>query len=254
MTRPARRKPRRGLARRVESIVDPRYDHLTGRQVSSLDRPRARDDDPVMPKAKPEAAATSEATEAKAKKPAPPAVLIDPVRVHGIIVATAVEFLDVPYLYGGDTKDGTDCNGLIEIAGRDGEVYPDGPRLSADEIFQTFREINENAVAPGDIACFGGPGAGGDAGRAVCHHVVLVEHVNESFIGANHGKPMLGYGTAEQEPLEKYVARMKAQDEGRGARVCRVGWGYWRSAFLGWRRYPKLQAIGEAWRAANAKP
>ena len=70
-------------------------------------------------------------------------------------IETAKQFLGVPYVYGGTSRSGIDCSGLVFLAGK-GEA--DGP------VFVYGTENKREGIAPGVPAAALHPGRGGGAG------------------------------------------------------------------------------------------
>ena len=67
------------------------------------------------------------------------------------VTATALEYLGVPYRWGGSTPRGFDCSGFTwYVFGRHGMELP---RVAADQ-FRVGRRIDRNAVRPGDLLFF----------------------------------------------------------------------------------------------------
>ncbi len=143
-----------------------------------------------------------------------------------VIVATARGLVGSPYFIGADGPREFDCNGAIERCWKSADVYPWPVRRAARD-YPTLPHVEWEDRLPGDVVCFG-------PNPAVCSHVALVADLS-TLIGANHGGPKI--------PLEDdddYRRRMKAADQGRGARVCVVGADYWKSARLCVVRAPAL--------------
>ena len=67
-------------------------------------------------------------------------------------VDTALAYRGTPYRYGGDTKRGMDCSGLIFVAGRDGAGIS-LPR-TAKSLSQRAERIKDSELEPGDLVFF----------------------------------------------------------------------------------------------------
>ncbi|WP_259036932.1 C40 family peptidase [Halomonas dongshanensis] len=67
-----------------------------------------------------------------------------------LILAHAQQAIGTPYRFGGNTPDGLDCSGLVEMAYRAAGIKV--PR-TADEQFRALPSVNE--PAPGDLLFFG---------------------------------------------------------------------------------------------------
>ncbi len=61
-------------------------------------------------------------------------------------------WLGSPYKYGGCTKDGTDCSGMVFTFYK--EVYGIELPRSSNEIYQKARKIEESQAKPGDLVFF----------------------------------------------------------------------------------------------------
>lgn len=121
---------------------------------------------------------------------------------------------------------GIDCSGLVQLGWTHAGIWPFHGEASASSIWTVCPRVAWADRRAGDVVCFGANGA--------CHHVVGVVTPDE-FIGANHGAER-----GEHEDEAVYVQRMKAADEGRGARVVTCGSDYWSDARLGVVRAPSL--------------
>jgi len=73
------------------------------------------------------------------------------------LVATALEFRGVPYVYGGSNPFGFDCSGFVQyVFGRHGTALP---REVRDQ-YRTGRRVDVNSVQPGDLVFFQTAGRG----------------------------------------------------------------------------------------------
>lgn len=75
---------------------------------------------------------------------------------RGKIVAVAKSYLGVKYVWGGQSRNGIDCSGLILVAYRDGA----GLKLPHRATLQAARgrRIERSEVLPGDVVAWGVPG------------------------------------------------------------------------------------------------
>jgi gamma-D-glutamyl-L-lysine dipeptidyl-peptidase len=112
--------------------------------------------------------------------------------VDGDPVEEARVYLGVPYEWGGLTKRGIDCSGLVHIAYRRlGRLIP----RDADQQEAAATQIDEAEARPGDLVCFGDPG------RA--HHIAF-------WLGDRrilHATARQGVNAVVEEPLENVDAR-----------------------------------------------
>ena len=69
----------------------------------------------------------------------------------GLIIQKADSFLGVPYDYGGTTREGMDCSGLIYVAYLSENIRI--PRVSKD-MAEAGTEVPISDTQPGDILCF----------------------------------------------------------------------------------------------------
>ncbi|HYF70126.1 MAG TPA: C40 family peptidase [Ohtaekwangia sp.] len=90
-------------------------------------------------------------------------------KVHRVIAA-ARTFIGTPYRYGGTTRSGMDCSGLLINAFR--EIEMPLPRSSADQS-KVGQEIGMKDLAPGDLVFFAT-----SKKRRKITHVGLVTEVN----------------------------------------------------------------------------
>ncbi len=98
------------------------------------------------------------------------------------VIAEAMDFVRrrVPYVYGGEGRNGVDCSGLMQyVFGRIGVEL----RRTAQQQFDQFPEIPVNQVRPGDLVAFDlrNPNGGGD--RQHIDHIGLVSSVSYNDSG-----------------------------------------------------------------------
>ena len=67
-----------------------------------------------------------------------------------MILANAKQALGTPYRFGGNTREGLDCSGLVEMAYRAAGIHV--PR-TADDQFRQLPQVDE--ARPGDLLFFG---------------------------------------------------------------------------------------------------
>lgn len=76
----------------------------------------------------------------------------------GIVVATARSYLGVPYLWGGTTRSGIDCSGLVLVSYAAAGVHI--PRVAQDQSRVGVPVLSLSDVQPGDLLAYGaGPNA-----------------------------------------------------------------------------------------------
>ena len=123
-------------------------------------------------------------------------------------LVNAQSLLGVPYVYGGKSRSGTDCSGLVV------QVFaPLGlslPRVSADQA-QIGMPVDRSALQGGDLVFFDTEGRG-----RVTHVGIVVD--GQTFISAN-----------------SFAGRVAMDD---------LGSSYWASRYLGARRVLGVMALG----------
>ena len=101
-----------------------------------------------------------------------------------VLLATADQFLGVPYVWGGVSPNGFDCSGFTNA------VYAkhgyDLPRVSRDQ-FKVGVEINRSGLMPGDLLFFSQ-----QPGRGKISHVAIYVG-DQTFIHAARGKAKVTY-------------------------------------------------------------
>lgn len=101
-----------------------------------------------------------------------------------VLLATADEYLGVPYVWGGVSPNGFDCSGFTNaVYARHGY---DLPRVSGDQ-FKVGVEINRSGLLPGDLLFFSQ-----EPGRGKISHVAIYVG-DETFIHAARGKAKVTY-------------------------------------------------------------
>jgi cell wall-associated NlpC family hydrolase len=107
------------------------------------------------------------------------------------VAASALEFLGVPYVWGGNSAWGLDCSGLVQLVYRMADV--DLPR-DADQQFAAGQRVDLADAQPGDAVCYRGHigiyladermiHATGSAMLVREDHVFASEVLREAFLG-----------------------------------------------------------------------
>ncbi|GAB4248012.1 MAG: C40 family peptidase [Thermoleophilia bacterium] len=125
------------------------------------------------------ARAPAQARPAKAPKVsggAPPARNVPRSRVGDTVVDIAMQYLGVPYVWGGASPDGFDCSGLVMyVYGKVGVSLPHSSRAQ----FGMGVPVSRDALQPGDLVFFGNP----------IHHVGIYvgggNMIHAPYTGAN---------------------------------------------------------------------
>ncbi|HLS12428.1 MAG TPA: C40 family peptidase [Flavobacteriaceae bacterium] len=104
------------------------------------------------------------------------------------IIKQAKSFNGTPYKFGGTTKKGMDCSGLIYTAFKSEDIYL--PRISSD-MARRGKQIKLNNVQPGDLLFFKT-----NSRRNRINHVGLVVEVNGSEILFIHSSTSRGVITS----------------------------------------------------------
>lgn len=85
------------------------------------------------------------------------------------VIATARSFMGTPYKWGGTTRSGMDCSGLLVCSFRAAKI--ELPRTSADQS-QYGKKVSINELQPGDLVFFSAK-----KGRGKISHVGMVTEV-----------------------------------------------------------------------------
>jgi cell wall-associated NlpC family hydrolase len=134
-----------------------------------------------------------------------PAVPVAPV-TPGTVVATALEFQGIPYVYGGTDPSGFDCSGFVQyVFGRHGTPLP----REVHDQYRTGHRVDVNAVKAGDLLFF--------------------QTVSR---GASHVGVAIGGGQFVHAPSSSGVVRVERYDSS-----------YWASRFVGARRVAGVSAV-----------
>lgn len=75
-----------------------------------------------------------------------------PADYNAALIAYLVEWLGVPYHYGGDSKSGTDCSGFTKNVYKD--VYGKALSRSSNDQYQQCKEISASKLKEGDLVFF----------------------------------------------------------------------------------------------------
>jgi len=104
------------------------------------------------------AAAAAQTTDAPAPAPAPAAPAAAPAARYGGAVGVAMQFLGVPYRWGGADPSGFDCSGLIMYAyAKIGVSLPHNAAMQ----YGLGTSVSKDQLQPGDLVFFHGLGHNG---------------------------------------------------------------------------------------------
>lgn len=157
-----------------------KYDYLT-KDAERYNRDERKDDSPARPSTSP-------------SRPAP----ANSESATDIIVKTALSYEGTPYKYGGTSRRGMDCSGLINASYQAADRYV--PRTSS-QMAAEGKKVTLNKVKPGNLLLFSAKGG------SRIDHVGLVVEVDGDEIAFIHSTTS------------------------RGVRVDRLNDGYWDKRF-----------------------
>ncbi|MFW5658866.1 MAG: C40 family peptidase [Bacteroidota bacterium] len=104
-----------------------------------------------------------------------------------LVINEAKKYLGAPYRWGGTTKKGVDCSGLMVVAFKAASVKL--PRVSGDQ-YKAGKPLKRKDLAPGDMVFFTSPGNNG-----VAHSGLVVEVIGKGdkvkFIHASSSKGVI---------------------------------------------------------------
>jgi probable lipoprotein NlpC len=102
-----------------------------------------------------------------------------------IAIETARSYLGTPYRYGGSSKAGIDCSGLLVLSYKAAGV--DLPRTTNEQV-NMGRKVGINSLKPGDLVFF----ATGKKKRKISHVGMVTEVKNKENISFIHASTSLG--------------------------------------------------------------
>ena len=101
------------------------------------------------------------------------------------VVTTARSYIGTPYKYGGTTRSGMDCSGLLMNSFK--AIKVDLPRSSADQS-KVGVQVKLNELQPGDLVFF----ATGNKRRKVTHVGLVTEKKGKDNVKFIHASSSLG--------------------------------------------------------------
>lgn len=115
------------------------------------------------------------------------------------VISTARSFTGTPYKYGGTTRSGMDCSGLLLNAF--GAINYPLPRTSADQS-KVGKEVKLKEVEPGDLVFF----ATGKRKRKITHVGLVTERKSRDNVKFIHASSSLG--VVEANLLSDYYRKI----------------------------------------------
>ncbi len=111
------------------------------------------------------------------------------------VVAEARQWLGTPYAYGGSSRRGLDCSGLVmRVFEKVGVTVP----RTARDLFAQGRSVRTDKLRPGDLVFFQNT-----AGRGITHVGIYIGR--SQFIHASTQKGVITSGMAEEYYARRYA-------------------------------------------------
>lgn len=115
------------------------------------------------------------------------------------VINESYRWLGVPYSYGGNSRKGVDCSGLVaRVYTKVGIQLP----RTAREMFTHGKKIDRSQLIPGDLVFFSGT-----AGSGISHVGIYVG--NRHFVHASTSKGVISSGLMEDYYDEHYAGARK---------------------------------------------